>query len=144
MYKLSMIVFFVASICEGKEFGRCELALELVNNQGFDKTTIGDWICLAFYSSKFNSESVYENVDGSIDYGLFQINDNYWCDEEIGYGAECNIACKKFLDSDIADDSVCARMIWQIHGFDVWYGWHNYCKDTNVEFWVDDCFGKLD
>lgn len=33
------------------------------------------------------------NADGSIDHGLFQINDRYWC-EHGKKGKECNVNCK--------------------------------------------------
>lgn len=87
------------------------------------------------------------NSDGSHDYGLFQINDRYWC-EHGRKGKECNIDCncrsnqnKKInpilifvvyflalLDDNIADDVKCVRKIFSIHGFEGWYAWVRKCK----------------
>ena len=44
------------------------------------------------------------------------------------------------LDSNLDDDCSCAKIIWNRHGFDAWYGWKNNCKGTDVESWVSDCF----
>ena len=51
---------------------------------------------------------------------IVQINDNYWCDANVGYGADCSVACNNLLDSNISDDCSCAKIIWQRHGFDAW------------------------
>ena len=51
---------------------------------------------------------------------VVQINDNYWCDANVGYGADCSVACNNLLDSNISDDCSCAKIIWQRHGFDAW------------------------
>ncbi|KAI5182654.1 Lysozyme-Like Protein 6 [Manis pentadactyla] len=40
---------------------------------------------LAFVESNFNIPKVYENTDGSFDYGVFQINSRYWCDDQRSY-----------------------------------------------------------
>lgn len=38
-------------------------------------------LCLAFVESNFNISKVNENADGSFDYGIFQINSHYWCND---------------------------------------------------------------
>ena len=98
----------------GKVFERCEFARELVNKQGFARATVGNWVCLANvrtlklckiafiikiffqYESSYNTGATNDNTNGSRDYGIFQINDNYWCDSNVGYGADCNVACNKY------------------------------------------------
>merc|ERR1712241_992237 len=125
---------------EGKVFERCEFARELVNHQGFARATVGNWVCLANYESSYNTGATNHNTNGSIDYGIFQINDDFWCDASIGYGADCGVACNSLLDSNLDDDCSCAKIIWNRHGFEAWYGWINNCKGTDVESWVSDCF----
>jgi len=87
---------------------------------GFDRESLGNWVCLVQYGSSFDTAYTYENEDGSRDYGIFQINDNYWCDVNVGAGAECGIACSSLLDPSITDDVTCAKIIFERHGFDVW------------------------
>merc|ERR1712126_244851 len=135
---LALAVLVVAS--EGKVFDGCEFARELVNNQGFARATVGNWVCLANYESSYNTGATNDNTNGSRDYGIFQINDNYWCDANVGYGADCGVSCSSLLDSSISDDCDCAKIIWQMHGFNAWYGWKNHCQGTDVETWVSDCF----
>lgn len=49
--------------------------------------------CIAEYESTFNSAAVNTaNWDGSKDYGLFQLNNNYWCGDEYGKNV-CGIPC---------------------------------------------------
>lgn len=37
-------------------------------------------LCLVNHESGFQYDVVHENSDGSKDYGIYQLNDNYWCD----------------------------------------------------------------
>eukprot|EP00090_Calanus_glacialis_P006361 TRINITY_DN14963_c0_g1_i2.p1 TRINITY_DN14963_c0_g1~~TRINITY_DN14963_c0_g1_i2.p1 ORF type:complete len:243 (-),score=48.51 TRINITY_DN14963_c0_g1_i2:58-786(-) len=124
----------------GKVYERCEFARELVDLHGFDFGTLGNWVCLAQYESSYNTAATNDNTNGSRDYGIFQINDNYWCDANVGAGADCGMTCTSFLDSVLADDVTCAKIIYNRHGFEAWYGWINNCKNTNVAGYVSDCF----
>merc|ERR1712173_274093 len=118
----------------GKTFQKCDLASQLLASgySSFTKSNIGDWICLTYYESSWKtSMKGGPNYDGSYDYGLFQINDYYWCygdDTDSKKYNDCNINCDKLLNSDISDDQVCAQTIYNRHGFSAWYGWVNNCK----------------
>ena len=49
-------------LLKGKVFERCEFARELVNNQGFARATVGNWVCLA--NVRFEEEtSLTVNID---------------------------------------------------------------------------------
>jgi len=51
-------------------------------------------ICLIYWESRYDTEAVGRlNSDGSLDHGLFQINDRYWCKEGVIDGA-CGLDCK--------------------------------------------------
>ena len=100
--------------------------------QGFARETVGNWVCLANYESAYNTAASYTNTDASIDNGIFQINNNYWCDD-VGASNDCNIACSLLRDDDITDDCDCAVIIWNRHGFDAWYGWLNNCDGVCAE-----------
>ncbi|KAL6089971.1 hypothetical protein STEG23_008514 [Scotinomys teguina] len=54
-------------------------------------------LCLAFVESNFNVSKVNENVDGSFDYGIFQINSHYWCNDYLSRSENfCHIDCQAF------------------------------------------------
>ncbi|PSN55158.1 hypothetical protein C0J52_00630 [Blattella germanica] len=36
------------------------------------------------------------------------------------------------LDSNIANDAKCAKLIYARHGFNAWYGWINGCKGRSL------------
>lgn len=76
---------------EAKIFSRCELAKKLSGT--FPRGQLADWNCLVKYESSYNSRlRGPKNRNGSYDYGIFQINDKYWC--KVGRkGGDCNIDC---------------------------------------------------
>lgn len=76
-----------------KTFKKCDLARELAR-MGYSMSSLPDWICLIASESSFNTAAVGgPNTDGSFDWGLYQINDRYWCTKG-RRGGECNINCK--------------------------------------------------
>ncbi|XP_049541918.1 lysozyme c-1-like [Anopheles darlingi] len=125
------------TVVSGKTFGKCELAKILVD-KGISKSAVPDWICLVQHESAFSSTATNKNKNGSTDYGLFQINNKYWCDS--GYGTnDCKIACKSLINDDITDDIKCAQLVHRRHGFNAWYGWLNHCKGKTLPS-VTECF----
>lgn len=76
-------MFIVAAaltiIAEGREWKMCELA-RTMDNHGFPRHQLDDWMCLVSHESGYEQTARNpDNVDGSTDWGLFQINDRYWC-----------------------------------------------------------------
>ncbi|CAG0892845.1 unnamed protein product [Cyprideis torosa] len=76
------------------------------------------------------------NADGSLDLGLFQINERFWCRQGGKRGGNCWTTCDKFLDDDFSDDFLCAKKIKRntAHyfggsGFQAWLGWVKQCQD---------------
>uniref|UniRef100_A0A8C4Y054 Sperm acrosome membrane-associated protein 3 n=1 Tax=Gopherus evgoodei TaxID=1825980 RepID=A0A8C4Y054_9SAUR len=67
----------------GKIFRRCELAqvLHQAGMDGFRGYNLADWLCMAFHESRFNTDMVDHEADGSTDNGIFQINSRQWCDD---------------------------------------------------------------
>lgn len=53
--------------------------------------------------------------DGSLDHGIFQINDRYWCTDADDDIKACGITCKALEDDDLTDDIACARRIYRQH-----------------------------
>ncbi|XP_054859818.1 lysozyme C, milk isozyme-like [Eublepharis macularius] len=112
---LVALLFLLISVNEAKVFQRCELA-KLLKKAGMDRysgITLGDWICLTFYESNFNTKSLGgPNPDGGRNYGLFQINSRWWCAIKKGKPfLGCENYCGDFMDDDIGDDIACVKRI---------------------------------
>ncbi|CAM9971353.1 unnamed protein product [Lampetra fluviatilis] len=93
-----------ASLCvvprtRAKVFARCELAKAL-HDMGVGKASLGDWVCLAQAESSYNTRATYHNYNGSTDYGIFQINSNWWCDNGSKGHNACQVKCS--VDSQAA------------------------------------------
>lgn len=131
------VVVLMIIVGEGNIFERCELAKILVE-KGFPRRQIPDWICLVQHESKYNSNNLGRNRNGSKDHGIFQINDDFWCNHN-GPSKECNIQCSDLLDDNIDDDIECAKKIYKRLGFYAWYAWINNCKNEKLEEYVEGC-----
>ena len=77
---------------EAKKYSKCEFARTMYS-AGFSKASLPNWYCLVKAESDSNSGiRGPKNSNGSYDYGIFQINDKYWC--KVGYnGGDCNKNC---------------------------------------------------
>ncbi|KAG8129730.1 hypothetical protein E2320_016450 [Naja naja] len=111
---LAVLFLFIAAN-EAKVYSKCELASILKRN-GMDRYygySLGNWICMAYYESRYNSRAVGpRNWDGSRDYGIFQINSRWWCNNYQGRTANgCKKPCSAFTNDDITDDIICAKRI---------------------------------
>nr|DBA34642.1 TPA: hypothetical protein GDO54_002188 [Pyxicephalus adspersus] len=73
-------------------------------------------MCMAYYESRYTTNAMYDN-GWSRDYGIFQINSYWWCNDGKTSGAvsACSISCK----SKVA--------------------WNNYCKNKDVSSFVSGC-----
>lgn len=108
-----------------KKFTRCGLVAELKKH---GVTDLRNWVCMAESESGLNSNAVGRpNSDKSRDYGIFQINNRYWC-KNGRRGGDCNIKCEDLTNNNISDDIQCAKKIHRRHGFRAWYGWRNKCQ----------------
>lgn len=121
-----------------KTYTKCELAREL-RRLGFPRHELRDWVCLAFAESSFRANVIGPmNSDQSHDFGIFQINDRYWC--TYGYpGKGCKMDCRSLLTNDIRASARCARTIYNESGFRAWYGWINECQNRLLPT-VAECF----
>ncbi|OXA63234.1 lysozyme C-1 [Folsomia candida] len=142
---LLVVVLFSADNVITKVYDPCDLAKEMVEKHRFTKTDIADWICLIRWESNFNTSEIGRlNADSSMDHGLFQISDKYWCVEGQVDGA-CGIDCKALRDDDIKDDSICVRRIFRLtkqrtgNGFDAWAAWKQRCQNQNVQSYIAHC-----
>lgn len=80
IYSALIFLIVAASFSQAKVWQMCELARHLHFSHGFNRENLADWICLIQYESSFNSGAVGgPNSNGSRDWGLWQINDKFWC-----------------------------------------------------------------
>ncbi|KAM3844092.1 lysozyme C, milk isozyme-like [Vipera latastei] len=137
-----LFLFIVAN--EAKVYSKCQLASILKRNglDGYYGYALGNWICMAYYVSRFNSQALGpRNPDGNRHYGIFQINSRWWCNNYQGRTANgCNKPCSAFTKDDIADDIVCAkRIVRDPLRMDAWVAWKKYCKGKNLSKWTSGC-----
>ncbi|XP_050315685.1 lysozyme-like [Anthonomus grandis grandis] len=115
-----------------KVFTKCGLTKELLNN-GFERSYVGNWVCLIEAESAKNTSKITEKAAGGKSLGLFQINDKEWCSWKSA-GGKCNVKCDTLIDDDIKDDSICAKKIQSELGFRAWEGWMRSCYRRNLPF----------
>ncbi|CAC5390101.1 LYZ [Mytilus coruscus] len=95
-------------------------------------------LCLVKHESNYKYDAVGTNSNGSKDYGIFQMNSNYFCGRPSGtssftccrvntYG--CADTCNSFTNSDISNDANCAVRVKNCGGFGKWYGWRDHCSN---------------
>ncbi|XP_007536733.1 lysozyme-like protein 1 isoform X2 [Erinaceus europaeus] len=126
-----------------KVYTRCKLAkifsrAGLDNFQGF---SLGNWICLAYYESRYNTTAQKQLKDGSTDYGIFQINSFTWCRrEKLQEQNRCHVACSALLTDDLTDAIICAKkIIKETEGMNYWQGWKSHCEGKDLSEWKKGC-----
>ncbi|XP_051871248.1 lysozyme C-1-like [Pristis pectinata] len=129
---LTLSIFLVTA--SAKVFEKCELAGILKNGglDGFMGYPLKDWVCFVQRESSYRTDAVnHDRRTHSTDYGLFQINSKWWCDDGMTSNSRngCRKNCADFLDDDISDDVQCAkRVVSDPQGMRAWYAWVNYCR----------------
>uniref|UniRef100_A0A452H0T7 Sperm acrosome membrane-associated protein 3 n=1 Tax=Gopherus agassizii TaxID=38772 RepID=A0A452H0T7_9SAUR len=127
----------------GKVLSRCELARLLKRGglDGFMGYRLDNWLCLAFYASRFDTGTVTENSDGSSNYGIFQINSRRWCSDQRSRTLDlCQTCCRDLLTADLADDINCVKkVVMDGQGMGVWMPWRDHCKGRDLSHWVASC-----
>ncbi|XP_058837208.1 lysozyme-like [Topomyia yanbarensis] len=131
---LFVLVAIVIGPSTGIKFDKCSLAKALLD-QGFEKAELRNWVCLVQNESGMDTTKTNKNRNGSTDWGLFQINDWYWCDSPDSSKAgtnDCKVKCSALLTDDIKAASTCAKKIYKRHGYRAWYGWLNKCEGKSL------------
>lgn len=130
----------------GKVYKRCELAKELRYSYNLPFEQIHTWVCIAQQQSRLNTSALGPlNAIGSQSYGLFQINEKFWCSNDGNGGKGCTVSCSDLIDDNIADDIQCVQRIFNEHqrifgnGFQAWTSYESYCKYQSDDY-TRDCF----
>ncbi|XP_069170658.1 lysozyme c-1 [Procambarus clarkii] len=136
-----VVVAALVGTSSGKVYTKCELAKELTNTYHLSRTLVKNFVCIAQYESGFNTAATNKNTNGSKDYGIFQINDMYWCIGGIKSSSNyCKLQCSNLLNSNIGDDVDCAQTIYKRQGFKAWYAWRAHCEKQDLDKYIAGCF----
>uniref|UniRef100_UPI00398F5004 lysozyme C, milk isozyme-like n=1 Tax=Pristiophorus japonicus TaxID=55135 RepID=UPI00398F5004 len=147
-----MKTFFILSallaVASPYVYEKCELARVLRNNglDGFHGYSLANWVCLIQYESSYNTRAIGRNSRAgqivSSDYGIFQINSYWWCDDGQTQNSRngCRRSCDDYINDNIADDIQCAKsVVSDPQGMNAWYGWKNNCKIRNLDNFLREC-----
>ncbi|KAM4821151.1 LOW QUALITY PROTEIN: lysozyme-like protein 4 [Thomomys bottae] len=118
--------------------GRCQVA-KMLNDGGLNYGySLQNWVCLAYFESKFNPSAVYENSKGNyMGYGLFQIRNSNWCDHGKNL---CRVSCSALLNPNLKDTIQCAKNVKGKLGMGAWPTWSRNCQlSDTLDRWLDGC-----
>ncbi|XP_047560174.1 lysozyme-like protein 4 [Lutra lutra] len=120
---------------------RCRVAKKLYEGglDNFEGYSLENWVCLAYFESKFNPTAIYENLPGGYTgYGLFQIRSHDWCDRGKN---RCHVSCSALLNPNLKKTIECAkRIVKGKDGMGAWPSWTLNCRlADNLERWLDGC-----
>ncbi|KAF3815735.1 hypothetical protein GH733_016274 [Mirounga leonina] len=113
-------------------------------------------LCLAFVESKFNISKVNENADGSFDYGIFQINSHYWCNDYRSHSEDiCHEDCQGLARApgwerptepqSSLNHQLCKKDCVQSRGDEelvrrTLVAWRLHCAGRPLSYWMTGCF----
>ncbi|XP_004386489.1 lysozyme C [Trichechus manatus latirostris] len=138
-------LLFLSASVQGKIFERCEFARTLKRNGmgGYHGIRLADWVCLARWESSYNTKATnYNPGSKSTDYGIFQINSRYWCNDGKTPGAvnACGISCNVLLQDDITQAIACAkRVVRDPQGIRAWVAWKKHCENQDLTQYIQGC-----
>ncbi|XP_074473500.1 lysozyme C-like [Sebastes fasciatus] len=140
----NLVFLLLVAVASAKVYERCELARVLKANgmDGYRGHSLADWVCLSRRESNYNTRAVNNrNPDGSTDYGIFQINSRYWCNNgRAALSNGCNIQCSALLTDDLTVAINCAkRVVRDPNGIGAWVAWRNHCQGRDLSSYVAGC-----
>ncbi|XP_075702379.1 lysozyme C-like [Rhinoderma darwinii] len=114
-------------------YDRCKLIQELndAGVVGIKGYTVGDYVCLVKHISGYDSSLHTSDSE----YGIFQINSWWWCDDgkTVGRKNLCGVQCSELLDKNITNDIQCfARILKDPNGLEAWSVWPTKCQDKDL------------
>jgi hypothetical protein len=105
------------ALLAGNQLSPSEVA-DLLRNAGFPESEIGPMVCTAKYESAFFDRAEGHNKNGSVDYGLFQINSVHLTD------MSCASSASELFDT--TTNTACAYEVWSRQGRNAWYGYQHH------------------
>ncbi|XP_006886141.1 PREDICTED: lysozyme C [Elephantulus edwardii] len=138
-------VLFLSVTVQAKVYERCEFAriLKREGMDGFHGISLANWMCLAKWESNYNTRATnYNPGDRSTDYGIFQINSRWWCNDGKTPRAvnACRISCNTLLQDDVTQAIKCAkRVVSDPQGIRAWVAWRNRCQNRDLTEYIKNC-----
>ncbi|XP_075169545.1 lysozyme 1B-like [Haematobia irritans] len=147
MMVVTLLLIFTCHPTLPLRLERCEFAGQLYILD-IPKEEIPLWLCIVEFESRFNTDAIgSRNLDGSLDYGIFQISDKFWCkpqnETDIHFYNECNVDCIDLTQDDITKAVKCAQYIKKKQGWTAWTVYKEFCDNsTNVidDIELEQCF----
>uniref|UniRef100_A0A8C8W3J5 lysozyme n=1 Tax=Peromyscus maniculatus bairdii TaxID=230844 RepID=A0A8C8W3J5_PERMB len=142
---LTLGLFLLSVTVQAKVYERCEFARTLKSHgmDGYLGISLANWVCLAQHGSNYNTQTTnYNPGDQSTDYGIFQINSRYWCNDDKTLRAvnACGIPCSALLQDDITPAMQCAkRVVRDPQGIRAWSAWTRHCQHKDVSEYIGNC-----
>ncbi|XP_029985571.1 lysozyme C-like [Sphaeramia orbicularis] len=137
------LLLLTAVAVTGRRFERCEWARTLrdYGMDGYRGISLANWVCLTRWESNYRTDATNHNRDNSTDYGIFQINNRWWCQDEGFKSANgCKISCRELLTDDVTAAITCAkRVVRDPASIRAWYGWRQHCEHVDVSPYVAGC-----
>ncbi|KAM4719431.1 lysozyme C-like [Anableps anableps] len=141
--KSLVFLLLAAVLVDGRVFERCQWArtMKSYGMDGYWGISLANWVCLTQWESGYNTEAINHNTDKSTDYGIFQINSRWWCnDTQITTANGCHIMCSQLLTDDVDVAINCAkRVVRDPQGIAAWVGWRLHCQHQDVRKYLDGC-----
>ncbi|XP_033503211.2 lysozyme C II-like [Epinephelus lanceolatus] len=141
----SLVFLLLVALASAKIYDRCEWArvLKSYGMDGYHGYSLDNWVCLSKWESDYNTAATHYNYyDGSTDYGIFQINSRYWCNNGQTPNAvnACHISCSELLTDDVSVAINCAkRVVGDPNGIAAWVAWRLHCKGRDLSSYVAGC-----
>ncbi|XP_058473462.1 lysozyme C-like [Solea solea] len=138
-----LVFLFLVALSGAKIFERCEWArlLKRSGMDGYRGNSLADWVCLSQWESHYNTQTTNLNTDGTTDYGIFQINSRWWCDNGQGVTENaCGIKCSELLTDDVTVAIECAkRVVRDPNGIRAWVAWVHRCEGHDLSPYLEGC-----
>uniref|UniRef100_A0A670ZC64 Uncharacterized protein n=1 Tax=Pseudonaja textilis TaxID=8673 RepID=A0A670ZC64_PSETE len=125
------LLFLLIAASEAKQYSRCSLAscLKQGGLDGYYGYNLANWVCMAYYESRYNTNAVGQpNLDGSRNYGIFQINSETYIIR--------NCQRNKHICDLQRHYTLCLFLI-SILMFMI--AWRNNCKGRDLSKWIRGC-----
>ncbi|XP_072794836.1 lysozyme-like protein 6 [Vicugna pacos] len=140
---LISLVSCLVAISQARPISRCDLA-KVPHKEDLDGSeghSLSDWLSLAFVESDFNIAKVNENTYGSFDYGIFQINSHYWCNDYQSHTENpCHVDCQELLSPNLLSIINCAKKtVSGAGGMKNWVKCRLHCAGRPLSCWMTGC-----
>uniref|UniRef100_UPI0037E8D358 lysozyme C-like n=1 Tax=Semicossyphus pulcher TaxID=241346 RepID=UPI0037E8D358 len=138
----ALVFLLLVAAASARVFNRCDWARVLKRNgmDGYRGHSLANWVCLTEHESHYNTQITNRNTDGSTDYGIFQINSRYWCNNGTPTSNGCGISCSQLLTDDVTVAINCAkRVVRDPNGISAWVAWTRYCQNQDLSRYVAGC-----